>query len=345
MLRRLSVLLILITILFGCAKKSTDVNENSVLKLAGTVPLVGDPQDLSAYQNTLYVAEDQCGISIIDLTDYSKRWMTEIPSFDNSTVLLKYINKVNYVGPENKVFINETSGTDLIQIGNTTDPDNISLLIPITGGSSDTNDMLFQPIANPIDDNTIEGMYCSGTDVAYGKYNTTINIWEGVTKHFYTRAAAEGFFLTPQYVYVAVGQRGLAIYDRNDDSITNPTPTVGEIDLPGETQKVKVSGNYAYLACKQEGLYIVDVANPASPVRKGSYNTTGYATSLDVMGNLVAVSSGVGGVYLFDVANPSEPVLLEHLTSCGYTNMVKFHNGKLLVAARDQGVLVYNIEQ
>jgi len=36
--------------------------------------------------------------------------------------------------------------------------------------------------------------------------------------------------------------------------------------------------------------------------------------------------------------------LLQHLTSCGYTNTVKFMDDKLVVGARDQGILIYEIK-
>jgi len=75
-----------------------------------------------------------------------------------------------------------------------------------------------------------------------------------------------------------------------------------------------------------------------------TFDTSGYATSLAVSGNKLALSSGGGGIYLFDVSIPSKPQLLQHLTSCGYTNTVKFMDNKLVVGARDQGILIYEIK-
>jgi hypothetical protein len=65
---------------------------------------------------------------------------------------------------------------------------------------------------------------------------------------------------------------------------------------------------------------------------------------VDVSGNKAAISTGSGGVYLFDVSNPAQPVLLQHLSSCGYANTVRFMDDKLVVATRDQGILVYRIK-
>jgi len=56
------------------------------------------------------------------------------------------------------------------------------------------------------------------------------------------------------------------------------------------------------------------------------------------------VSSGGGGVYVFNVANPSNPVLEENITDCGYVNKVKYYQNRVLVASRDMGLLIYNIE-
>ena len=89
---------------------------------------------------------------------------------------------------------------------------------------------------------------------------------------------------------------------------------------------------------------MVNIGAPAEPLLVHTFDTTGYATSIDIMGSLAAVSSGSGGIYLFDISNPSSPILKQNLRSAGYTNNAKFNKGKLVVASRDQGVLIYAIK-
>jgi hypothetical protein len=200
-------------------------------------------------------------------------------------------------------------------------------------------DMKFQAIVSADTLFKYEGVFIGGAEIKYGKYGyhdiaypPNFSITLTITPPFRPR----GFDLNADNIFVAVEQRGLMIYDRAG-------ALVGQCDLPGEAQKVKVVGNYAYLACRQSGLQIVDISVPSAPVKVSSIDTNGYATALDVWGNYAAVSSGGSGIYLFDITSPLNPVLLENLTSCGYTNNVKHRGNKLLVAARDQGLLVYTV--
>ncbi len=340
MFKRLTILIIILLALLSCAKKSTEWNPKHVLQLSWAVPMVGNPLDLDVTDSLLYVAEDQGGLSVIKLSDYSKKWLTGLASVGGDNVPLIKVRKVSAISSLNRLFINETDGTDLIRIVNTADPDSLRILDNITGATQDIQDMQFQPITDPGSAFTFEGFFCAGRNVSYGKYGQHVPglpSFFAITDTYEPPASANGAFLGSQYVYVAAEQRGLLIYNRATRTL------VGEADLPGEAQKVKVVGNHAYVACRQDGLQIVDVSNPAAPVRIGSYNTTGYATHVDVWNNYAIVSSGGGGVYLFDVSVPSNPVLKDNITDCGYANNVRFHGGKALVASRDKGMLFYNI--
>jgi hypothetical protein len=48
---------------------------------------------------------------------------------------------------------------------------------------------------------------------------------------------------------------------------------VGGYDTSGTALDVAVSGNYAYVADRDDGLQVIDVSNPANCVRVGGYNT------------------------------------------------------------------------
>lgn len=337
MLRRLILLLIIMIVIFGCAKKNTEWKETHSLNLVGTVPLVGNPIDMDAGENTLYVAEDNGGLSIVNLTDMTKKWHTFVYNPPPNTMNLVRVRKLSVLESQNKLFINEVGATDLIRILDISDTDTLLAVADITGGTSAILDMKFNEIINPQDSFTMEGLFCNGNSFKIGKYDGDANMWFGITQEITTPAVANGFFATSGLIYIAAQQRGLVIYDRATGA------KISEIDLPGEAQKVTVVGNYAYLPCRQAGLQIVDVTNPASPVIRGSFDTTGYATTVDIWGNYALVSSGAGGVYLLDIANPENPLLRDNLTACGYTNLAKFHAGKIIVAARDNGIMIYEI--
>ena len=54
----------------------------------------------------------------------------------------------------------------------------------------------------------------------------------------------------------------------------------------GEAYDVKAVGSRAYVALGQGGLAILDVSNPASPVRLGGYDTSGTAYGVAVSGTM-----------------------------------------------------------
>jgi hypothetical protein len=340
MLKRFTILIIAILALFSCAKKSTEWKPNDVLQLEAAVPLVGNPLDLDFAGSEVYVTEDEGGLSIINLDDHTRRWITSFVSTSGDTIPLIKIRRVSVDSSINRLFFNETDGSDEIKIVDIANPDSMRIVDSITGATQDINDMKFQKINDTGSEFIYEGVFAAGRKANYGKYGVHIAglpPYFAITLPIDTPATCRGTFLTSQYIYTALEQLGLYIYSRSDGSLA------GAVDLPGEAQKVKVVGNYAYLPCRQEGLQIVDISNPAAPVRVGSFDTTGYATDVDVFENYAIVSSGVGGIYLLDITNPANPILVDNLTSCGYVNNVKFKDGKALVCSRDQGLLIYNL--
>ena len=322
--------LIILLSMVGCAKRSTQFQTADVLELVHQIPIVGNPMDMDFYGNTVYIAQDQGGFSIIDLTNYSQKWYTSI-----GTVDMVKIRKISVVGEHNFLFINETDGTDLIRIVDISDPDTLRVVDSITGATKDISDMHFNALATPQGGNIIELSYTSGRNIYYGRYNG--RLWLGQDFSIIPPASASGVAMDANYFYVADQQQGLVIYRRSDQT------KVGQIVVPGEAQKVEVSGGFAYVASRQGGLHVIDITDPANPVKTYSFDTTGYATSIDLASGYAAVSSGAGGIYLFDISSPSVPKFVQRLTDCGYTNNARFHNGKLIVAARDKGIMIYNI--
>ncbi|HRY84385.1 MAG TPA: hypothetical protein P5533_07105 [Candidatus Cloacimonadota bacterium] len=329
-------LFIILLIIMGCAKRSTAWQNPDKLELLRQIPIVGNPMDIDVEGNNVYIAQDQGGFSIVNLSDYSQKWYTSIKSSDGSVVDMIKIRKISAVGARNFLFINETDGTDLIRIVDISNPDSLKVVDAITGATQDISDMHFFNLATPQGSYIIETTYTSGRNVYYGRYNGTL--WLGQDYTIVPPASASGAAMDTNCLYVADQQHGLVIYNRANQQ------KLGQIVLPGEAQKVKVSGNYAYVASRQGGLHVVDISDPVHPVKTYSYDTTGYASAVDVAEGYLAVSSGSGGVYLFSLSSPAQPKFLQQLTECGYTNTVRIHNGKLIVGARDMGVMIYDIE-
>lgn len=335
--RKIAIIMTLVAILIlvACAKRNTEYQPNEAVTLVKQIPVVGNPLDLSHDDSSIYVALDQGGIAVINRNNYNQKWFTNLFAEDGSEVILGRIKKASALPQYHRLFIYEIEGTNEITILDTSNPDSLVYKFHIAGGTSSIRDMDSYPLDTPNENYLMAVGYSSGAEFKYDLYDG--NHMNQNQFRISTPATASGFFLTPDKVYIACEQRGLLIYDRAGLQL------LGELAVPGEALKVKVEGNYAFIASRQAGLNVVDVSNPSAPVRVSGFDTTGYANSIDISGNLAAVSSGSGGVYIFDITHPESFFLVQQLNTIGYTNNARFVGDKLVVAARDQGLLIYEI--
>ena len=117
-------------------------------------------------------------------------------------------------------------------------------------------------------------------------------------------------FVNGSYAYLGAGG-ALLIFDTTTPN--EPIP-VGQVYLPGfwsnsSLSYIYVSDSYAYVAAKTEGLYIVDVSDPANPYRVSRLNLPGYATGVWVNGSYayVGCNGGGSGLRIIDVSDPYQP--------------------------------------
>lgn len=328
--------LIGIVLFAACAKRNTAWQEQKILNLIREIPVVGNPAEISYKAGKLYIALDQGGMVLVDTNTWQTRWWTQLLPGGADANLVN-IRRASMVPEHNLLFLGEYVASDKVRIVDVSDPDSLRLIDSITGGTDGLNRIHFRAIPNPTDSNIIEGFFGAGRNFHYCRYNGSIYL--GTTWTINAPATVSGFDITDQLVVIAAQQRGLVIYNRDNQQ------HLSEIAVPGEALAVRIAGNYAYVACRQGGFWIVDISNPSTPVLRGGFDTTGYANSVDLSGNLAVVSSGGGGVYVFDITNPDSPVLKENLTSAGYTNHAIFYqDNRVVVSSRDNGVRIYSLD-
>ncbi len=94
-----------------------------------------------------------------------------------------------------------------------------------------------------------------------------------------------------------------------------PVRLIGQYSMTSATA-VAVSGKYAFVAARAQGLVIVDVSNPDAPTLAGHYGTSGYGLDDVAVSNgyVCAVASWCdpgglcfGGLEMIRVAEPSAP--------------------------------------
>ncbi|MCX6584509.1 MAG: hypothetical protein NT166_30430 [Candidatus Aminicenantes bacterium] len=122
-------------------------------------------------------------------------------------------------------------------------------------------------------------------------------------------------FTKDHYAYIAAGWNGLDIIDITHPS--NPS-AVGNLNLDADAVMLHVNGNYAYVVCS-DGLHIVDVSIPASPLAAGFYPFSTYLgspgeTAIGIIadGNYAYLvikynRNASCFIEILDVANPAQP--------------------------------------
>ncbi|MBM3879684.1 MAG: hypothetical protein FJ387_08185 [Verrucomicrobia bacterium] len=125
------------------------------------------------------------------------------------------------------------------------------------------------------------------------------------------------------YAYVASSrQEGtnsvpvMQVFDVSDPA--NPV-RVGGVDTSGPARDVAVQGQYAYVAqgwwdsqakVSRGRLEVIDVSNPATPVRVGGFGTSGSPLGVEgvtVAGHLIYVADGTGGLLILEQSTAPPP--------------------------------------
>jgi hypothetical protein len=114
-------------------------------------------------------------------------------------------------------------------------------------------------------------------------------------------------------------------------------------DTPDNARKVYISGNYAYVADFNSGLQIINVSNPAAPIRVGSYNTAGIAYEVRVSGNYAYVADWTNGLVIINVSNPAAPTLAGTYPTSSQSRGVYVSGSYAYVADYLSGLQIINV--
>ncbi len=327
-------------IFFGCAEPTDpaeNVEESKVLSKVHVYETVGIPYDLKVSDQFVFVAEDQAGFSIFNREtkqlESRKTEYAESAPYSN-------VRQVSYLDGYNSLLVyNRWGGRSAVDGWDISEPDQPVFVATYQGGDIGSARVI-RTITE--DDEIILGVAMSNSIFQYGTVNPPDDMFP---YHFVYRSYPaynnlSSFRITDDYVFFSASQRGMYVFDRNSRSF------VVEINLTGDALDIAVKGDYAYIVAKQEGLLVVNIADPLNPEWVYSHETTGWAQSVATNDNYLAVGSGGGGAYLFDIGEtPEKPKLLERVTSyhTDYVYFVEISNGKLFTAGRYQGITEFRI--
>lgn len=146
-----------------------------------------------------------------------------------------------------------------------------------------------------------------------------------------------GLDVSGDYAYLGLGTWGVRIID-----VSNPASPVnrGQVDTPGEAQRIRVRDNIAYVADQAGDLQILDIADPDAPRIASSYAKVGHCLDVALAGNYAYL---VDGFSILDITQPTAPVQLGYLTTLYNSRRVEVSGAYAYVIDRDQGLVVVDV--
>ena len=102
----------------------------------------------------------------------------------------------------------------------------------------------------------------------------------------------------------AIGNGTLRVLDISEPARPQP---IGEINGLGNVRQIVVDAGFAYVASREDGLFIVDVSDPKTPLLVSRHDTIEFATGVCKSGDVLFVACRSFGVELIDVSDPTSP--------------------------------------
>ena len=106
--------------------------------------------------------------------------------------------------------------------------------------------------------------------------------------------------------------------------------------MPDQAWDVVVVGTYAYVACDDSGLTIVNITDVCSPFRTARVALPGWAQKIVVQNNIAYLACRTGGLQIVNVSNPYSPVLIGSYTFPGINVRGLFLRDTIVYLAADE---------
>ena len=147
------------------------------------------------------------------------------------------------------------------------------------------------------------------------------------------------FVSDTNFAYLAAKQQFI-ITDISDPTFPN---VIYQQQLTSNARSVFVKDSFAYIACEQLGVVVINVKAPPYTIKR-IIDTPGNARSVFISDNTCYVADGRDGLVLIDISNPHNPTIISHLTLSGYTNHVFTKDTLAYIACEAAGVSIVNIQ-
>ena len=329
---KVTYLLVILFLLFSCAKPSEPASVEGSLNIDHKFEIFGYARDISVTDTHLYVAEDQVGYTIYDITTNQMVSHQESFILETDPVMFENVRAISAVEDENLLFVyNQYGSYQGIIMFDITDKEDPTFLFRHTGNTSGIAQ--FQSKVNS--EGGADIFWSNGSGYNFGRFD---EYWLGSTLYDFQNSI-EGFDVDESRIYISAEQLGFHIVNKSNGNIISTT------DTDGEVLDVKIVDNYAIVALRQDGFAVYDITDTTLPTLVVKKETNEYIYTISIEGNNMVLGSHSGGVYLYDISDITDPALVGNLDSdiIGYTYTAVLHNNKIYASTR-QGVYKISID-
>uniref|UniRef100_A0A7C6AHE0 LVIVD repeat protein n=1 Tax=candidate division WOR-3 bacterium TaxID=2052148 RepID=A0A7C6AHE0_UNCW3 len=315
--------IILFTILILSCHRPQVETHNFVIVSECRLP--GYPKDIDIKGNYAYIANDQGGLQIVDISNP-----------ESTYIVGHYYHQTNIQG----VAVRDSFAYLALAAG---PPNNGGMLIVNVAKPSNPTfvgqDNWFYGYNVFAPENDTKFVYIAARywfiveDVSWPQYPSYV-------RRFATPGNVHNLYVIDSLAFLACEQMGLIIYNLNNP---DSTAQISEMDTPSNARDINILGNYAYIADGYDGLVIIDITNPQNPAFVSSFDTPGYAQGVFVKDNLAYIADGSDGLKVIDVSDPYNPILYgEKDTPYAYCLYVK--DSLIYLLDRDLGLVIIEEE-
>jgi hypothetical protein len=118
---------------------------------------------------------------------------------------------------------------------------------------------------------------------------------------------------------------------------------VAALPLLANVHKIVAVDGYLLLAAGEDGLMIVDISDPRSPMMAAQFG--GFdARDVALDGDVAYVAAGRAGLRLFDMRDPLRPKLLRDYSTADCANQVIAADGRVYLVDAFGGLFIFEME-
>ena len=335
--------LLILLILFSCGDRKTPVAPGVEYSIAGTLAPVGIFKHIDVLENSdlAYISADYMALLEVDLSNPANPVIVDTIQNDFMgevwSSVISEVTGYGYVETDAsnwatwaiRAFPMDSIKTSSYHIINTASPPvdkfDVQEFVRDSSGT-----VLFDSVYIYILDNTEWNNF----QRQYFYFNG-LNWAQGAVIGYPTQDVYD-FDVQDDYAYLALDEYGAVILD-----LLNNAAVIGEFDTEGYCRGIDTEGDYCYLADWHWGLQVLDVSDPANPVRVANLKFDGAddCEKVKVLGDRAVVMDKYNGFYAVDISNPANPQTIFNVDTITPTDFVLTEE-YIYVVDEDAGLIV-----